>query len=407
MTYGSFLRGNAPFLAAGALLTFCSSFGQTFLISVFAGEIRAAFGLTHGQWGGIYTLGTFASAATMLWAGVLADRYRARTLGIVVVSLLAAACLLMASVPGAWLLPVAVYALRLFGQGMASHIAVVAMARWFARARGRALSVAGIGYAFGEAFLPVAIVAALGAAPWRVLWVVFAVFLLAALPLLSRLLRMERTPQSLADETSATGMLDRCWTRGEALRHWLFWFVAPSILAPSAFTTAFFFQQVHLAETKGWTHAGLAATFPLFTFAGILTAIGSGFAIDRFGSARLMPVFQLPMALGFVVAGAADSLAVAGLGVMLMGLGQGANSTLPNAFWAEFYGTRHLGAIKSLATAVMVLGSALGPGITGRLIDSGVAFEDQMAWIASYFVLASALVAVGVGCARRMLPSSA
>jgi hypothetical protein len=67
----SFLRANAAWLTAGFLLTFTSSFGQTFFISIFAGEIRETFGLSHGQWGGLYTLATTASAIAMVWAGVL------------------------------------------------------------------------------------------------------------------------------------------------------------------------------------------------------------------------------------------------------------------------------------------------------------------------------------------------
>ena len=51
----------------------------------------------------------------------------------------------------------------------------------------------------------------------------------------------------------------------------------------------------------------------------------------------------------------------------------------------------------------MVLGSALGPGITGLLIDSGVGLEVQYTWIAGYFVLSSILVFVGVVNARTEL----
>lgn len=54
---GGFLKANAPWLGAGALMTLASSFGQTFFIAIFAGEIRAEFGLGHGAWGAIYTLG--------------------------------------------------------------------------------------------------------------------------------------------------------------------------------------------------------------------------------------------------------------------------------------------------------------------------------------------------------------
>jgi len=57
-----FLSSNSRWLAAGGILTFLSSFGQTFFISIFAGEIRAEFGLSHGEWGGIYSLGKIGRA---------------------------------------------------------------------------------------------------------------------------------------------------------------------------------------------------------------------------------------------------------------------------------------------------------------------------------------------------------
>ena len=65
MTILAFLRDNARWLSAGMLLTFLSSFGQTFFISIFAGEIREVFQISHGQWGGIYAIGTTASAIVM------------------------------------------------------------------------------------------------------------------------------------------------------------------------------------------------------------------------------------------------------------------------------------------------------------------------------------------------------
>lgn len=399
-----FLRANAPFLAAGALLTFSSSFGQTFLISVFAGAIREEFGLSHGQWGWTYTVGTFASAVVMVWAGVLTDHFRARVLGAAALGLLALASLAMALAPAAWALPLVVFALRFAGQGMMSHVAVVAMARWFVVSRGRALSVASLGIAAGEAFLPLVAVMLMGEVPWRWLWVGFALFLVAMVPVLTALLRLERTPQSAAAESVSAGIGGAQWTRGKALRHFLFWCLVPAILAPSAWSTAFFFQQVHLAQTKGWSHLQLVALFPLFTSAAVISMVLSGWVIDRVGSARLMPVYLLPMGLGFVVIGSTESLGLAALGMVLMAISQGANSTLPNAFWAEAYGTRHIGGIKALATAVMVLGSAIGPGLTGALIDRGIVFEDQMPGIAAYFLFASAFVWIGV---RRAMPRAA
>jgi MFS family permease len=402
-TLTAWLRDNAPWLGAGALLTLMSSFGQTFLISVFAGEIRTEFGLSHGQWGGIYSLGTTASAVIMVWAGALTDRFRVRVLGPAVLAGLAVACVAMAVNPVAWALPGVILLLRFFGQGMSSHVAVVAMARWFVATRGRALSVASLGFALGEAVMPLAFVALMTVAPWRVLWLAAAVVSLAAIPLLMRLLRHERTPQSMAGRSTATGMQGRHWTRAQALHHPLFWFMVPAILGPAAFVTAFFFQQVHFADVKGWSHMELVAMFPFYTVAGIGAMVLSGWALDRLGTARLMPFYQVPMVAAFMLFAYASGPAMALAGLFFLALTTGANSTLPNAFWAEFYGTAHIGAIKAMAAAVMVFGSAIGPGITGVLIDAGIGIETQYVGVALYFVFSTAMLMVGISRAKVSL----
>lgn len=403
----AFLRANAAFLLTGALLTLTSSFGQTFFISVFAGQIMESFSLTDGEWGLIYSAGTTASAVVMVWSGVLTDRFRVRTLGALVLVGLAAACLFMAFNPFAALLPLSIFLLRFTGQGMTSHIAVVAMARWFVASRGKALAIASGGFALGEALLPMIFVWAMTLTDWRNLWIVAALFILSMVPLMQRLLRQERTPQSLAEGDVATGMGGRHWTRGQMLRHPLFWFVLPSVLGPSAFITAMFFQQVHLSEVKGWSHVSLVALFPLYTIIATLFMLVTGWALDRFGTARLMPFYQLPLALGFLVMSQAGGLWAAALGFGLLAISVGANGTLPSAFWAEFYGTRHLGGIKSIATAAMVLGSAIGPAISGLLIDRGISFPDQMGAISLWFVMASGLLWFGVSTAARTLPRPA
>ena len=105
-----FFRANARWLAAALLLTFSSSYGQTFFISLFAGQIREDFGLSHGVWGALYGAATLFSAALMIWAGALTDRYRARNLGTLAMLLLAAACCLMAVAATPWTLALALLA---------------------------------------------------------------------------------------------------------------------------------------------------------------------------------------------------------------------------------------------------------------------------------------------------------
>lgn len=401
--YLRFLRENAAFLSAGLLICFTSSYGQTFFISLFAAEIMAGSGLSDGDWGLIYAVATTASAALMVFLGPLTDRLRVRRLAMVAATGLALACVAMASLSGAIALTVTVLALRLFGQGMMSHIAAVAMARWFVANRGKALSISSMGFALGQAVLPIIFVALLAAVDWHWLWVASAGLVLLSMPLILRLLRAERTPQSLAKETPAPGMGGLHWTRGTVLRHWLFWLLIPLLLGPPAFGTALFFHQVHLTTVKGWALLDYVALMPLLTVVSVATTFASGAVLDRVGTGRLIAVYMLPFALAFLLIGWADTLTAAAVGLMVFGLGTGAQATVPTAFWAEYYGTRHLGSIKAMGVAVMVFGSAIGPGITGVLIDAGYAFPQQMPAIAAYFLLSGGLATLGVWRARGML----
>ena len=75
----------------------------------------------------------------------------------------------------------------------------------------------------------------------------------------------------------------------------------------------------------------------------------------------------------------------------LLGVTQGASATLLGALWPTLYGTRHLGAIRALATSSMVFATALGPAVTGLLIDGGISFPEQVWAFAMWCVAASAL----------------
>lgn len=405
MGYLRFLFDNRLFLLAGFLLTFTSSYGQTYFISLFAGEIKGDFGLTDGQWGGIYTIGTTLSAVTMIWAGALTDRFRVRQLSFGVMVLLAVACVAMA-VNYSWVLLIfVIYALRLMGQGMMSQLGAVAMSRWFVATRGRAISLASMGFAAGQALLPIVFVALLITFDWRSLWVVAAGCVLITIPVMQILLRQERTPQSMSENEQTLGMGGKHWTRNELLRHPLFYLLIPLILGPAAWGTALFFQQVHLTEVKGWSLASFVALMPIYTLSTIAFTFITGWAVDRFGVKWVVPFQMVPFAVSFLVLAFADTIFAAGVGLVIFGIGQGMQGTATTAFWAVFYGTRNLGSIKAAAAALMVFGSAIGPGITGALIDLGIDFPGQMIPIAVFYLLGAMLAGLGILRYQRDLPT--
>ena len=401
----AFLRDNLRFLSAGVLLTLNSSFGQTFFISIFAAQIMADFALSPGEWGFLYTIGTTASAVVMFWAGALTDRFRARALACLVMPGLALTCIAMGANRSVLGLVLIVFCLRFFGQGMMFQLASVSMARWFSRKRGLALSVSAMGFWFGQAAIPVFFAFLLLRLDWHVLWYLSAVFVVLCFPVLLWLLSQERTPQALSKEEQSTGMHGRHWTRLEVIRSSFFWMLVPLLLGPPAWGTALFFQQVHIAEVKNWPLVEYLALIPVMTVVSVAVTLVTGALVDRFGSGRLLQVFPASWIAGFLLLASAETLFVAAVAFLIFGIATGMQATLITAFWAEFFGTRHIGAIKATSASLMVFGSAIGPGISGFFIDLGYVFPTQMYAISLYFLIALAFVWAAVQQANRDLPA--
>jgi MFS family permease len=394
-----FLRDNARWLAGGFLLTLFSSYGQTFYIALSSGGIRDELGLSHGDFGWLYMWATLAGAATIPLAGRFADTVQIERYAATVIIGLAASMLLLSQARTLPLLFVAIAGLRLFGQGLMSHAAMTAMGRWFSLNRGKAVSTAAMGHQFGESVMPVSFVALSAVVGWRNGWIVNAAFfLLLVLPAVWLSMRVPREPHAAEAQNAREG---RQWTRSEALRDPLFWLLIPGLLAPSVIGTTVFFHQVYLTEIRGWALGQFAGSTPVLSVFAIAATVASGLLIDRFHSAVLLPAMLLCAALAnltvaFVSPAWAILVYMAGMGASF-----GLYAAAFGAIWPELYGTRHLGAIKSAVTAMMVLCTALGPGVSGWLIDAGVAFPSMIAAMGCYAVAAALLMVVVERFARR------
>lgn len=390
MTFFAFLRANARWLGAGIVLTFFSSAGQTFFISLFAADIRAAHGLGHGGFGLVYMVATLASAATLVALGRTVDTMPPARVATFTVLALAAACATMAASHHVATLLLALWALRLFGQGMLSHVAMTVAGRWFVAARGRAVSIVTLGHQLGEAALPLAVVSLLAFVDWRIAWLVVAATLACvALPLARVALAVPREPSGTE---RASLVHARQWTRAEVLRDPVFAIVLPAVLSPSFIATSVFFHQVHLAEIKGWPVAALASAFVVLAATTVAASLYTGRLIDRWSAARLLPYFLIPLVLACLLLWRVHALAGMYAFMCLMGLSSGTSSALFGALWPELYGTLHLGAIRAVVFAAMVFGSALGPGVTGLLIDAGVGFESQIGVMGAWCIGACAVL---------------
>ena len=71
------------------------------------------------------------------------------------------------------------------------------------------------------------------------------------------------------------------------------------------------------------------------------------------------------------------------------------------AVWAELYGVRYLGSIRSMVMAIMILTSAIAPALLGWLFDLDVDIETVAYVFAMWAFIGWVLLLILLGRSRR------
>ena len=388
-----------PELSFGILLIFCSSIGQTFFISLFSGEIRNAFNLSHGVFGILYSSATLTSAIVFFWLGKLTDQFNFTVLGLITLSILSGFSFLISSAETLLILFLSLLGLRLFGQSMISHIAVTAMASWYSKKKGRALSIALMGHPIGEALLPAIVTFFLLNYNWREIWMgIGACIIIIFLPLIFWLrnhLKSRRFSSSNNRSLpESKKILKISWNRSQVLRDLRFYQIIPGLLASPFIVTGVFFHQIHLIETKSWSITLLASSYPFFALSVTGATFIAGWIVDRFSTIHLLRIFLLPLAFGLILIANTDNSYAAPIFMILIGASTGAATIVISALWVELYGIDYLGSIRSMFFSMVVLSTSLSPTLMGLLLDIGVTLEIQFIIFAIYIFICSISFAI-------------
>lgn len=407
--YVHFVRQGWPLLAFGFLSFFWGNFGQSFFIGAYGESIKASLELTASQYGRIYSLATLFSGSVIMFIGHWIDKTPLKKFTLYVVVGLFFACALMASASHVIILFAAFFLVRLCGQGMFPHIAVVTMARSFSANRGKAVSVAASGVPVGEVILPLLAVILIASVGWQVSWWVIAFTVpLIYFPLAWFFLRRAENNgirfdvDALTTDATTSGDFQEKAEAGrrELVRDYRFWLALPVLLTGPFVVTGIFIHQDFVLAQKSWSPEWFATSF---VFYGVIHWIGSmimGVMVDRYSAKKLFAFQAIPIMLGLLAMGYLEGAWVAWFSLGLFGMSIGCMGPIGGSLWAEMYGVKQLGSIRSLVSTFGVWSTALSPTLFGELIDAGATLTEISTGIAIYVFLATITACFSYGCGK-------
>lgn len=391
--YYLFLKDNVPYVGFGWLTTFFSSFGQTFLISLYVPEILSTFGLTKGAFGTMYALCTVAASIIMLRYGPYVDFKPVRQVTYFTVFGLAFSTILLGLSFHPALLVVALTGLRLTGQGMMSHISLTIISRYYDKDRGKALSLSSLGYSVGEAVFPVLITTLILSMDWR--WAAAASGALLLVVLVPILLKLNLEELDLEEEELQKAPKGVSMAEyGSLLRDRVFWILGPATMTLGFVVTSLFFFQLVIAEERGWPYEIYSLFFMGYAATKFCFSLIGGSWIDTFSARKVFLYHMLPLLFSLLALALVPGLLGAALFLILTGVASGLSSPVKSALIAEMYGVERLGSIRSLFSMLMVISTALGPMLVGIFMDMGYSIT------AIVLVLAALTFLVMLNCFR-------
>jgi MFS family permease len=390
--YGWFIV--AAGMASAAFMVGTSIFGA----GVFAGEMQGELGWSRADLFGALSIRLTGGALLAPFLGAWSDRPGGARMAMV-----GSALLMIASLaPLRWVDSLPAYYLVYGGVGALASAATGGLLlgivpKWFTRNRGKAVAAAAAGGALGPLIFPVLNAELIAAVGWRDAWLYLGI--LAAVVLLPLMLLVHGTPEDIGllpdgDSHPEPGTatpprwIERSYTLREVLRTRAFWLL----------TLAFSMGVMAMNSWQpSWTpyleDAGFSlrvATRSIFVF-GIFSFLG------RFIWAPLIKRVPLNVAVLIEMGIAAFAVSILGListapllfaWSIVYGVAIGGFWLLQPLTLANYFGTRHLGAIRGFNQPFIAVASGIAPISTAAIFDATGSYAG---------VLIFAAVGAGVG----------
>jgi MFS family permease len=379
--------------------------GVTFLYSVgtFMGPLERALGWSRQEISaGVSILGLLGAAMHAI-AGLLADRFGARRVGLVAIVLYSLSLMVLSQVSGSvwqWWAGAALIGIT-YGL-MSSVVWTTGVISQFDRSRGAAVAIVQLGPAIALTTLPLLATWLIVELGWRGAYLAIACAgLLLVFPIVflgfhdRRFAETERQRAQASERVSAPQTDKAFWSSRE------FWTLAVAILFAVSGLSGTSIHFMPMLTDRGLDRVAAAGVASFIGLGSLTGRLLCGAALDRFSSSVIGAIaFALPAAAATILLLAGTSplyLAAAGF---LMGVSLGAEIDVAAYVTSRLFGLVRYGRIFGLLVACMSIATGIGPWVAGKIHDVTGAYVGFQFYVIGCSIVATLLMS-SLGSVQR------
>ena len=326
-------------------------------------------GLSRTGISALLAVSTIVSAILVTFVSRLADRYGPRIILVAGGLGLGAACFGMSTATNLIVFFFTFAALRALGQGSLIINCILLVNQWFVARRGRAIGFMTMGVVLSTAIFPPFARFLIDTIGWREAYAVLgAVAIGLIVP--TALFVVKNRPEDVGLFPDGSSQAPVSETRQamagvrrdtKVLTSSAFWLLALSLGSPGLVSTGLIIHQTDIFVQNGLSATLAAAVFPIYSASSAISSLASGFVMDRVGPKALFLFSMATLLAALALAVVMDSLFVAVIYVVVMGVSLGSFIIVHGTIWAHYYGRHGLGRVQGPSMTVSVCASAIGP----------------------------------------------
>ena len=326
-------------------------------------------GLSRTGISALLAVSTIVSAVLVTFVSRLADRYGPRIILVAAGLGLGAACFGMTAATNIIAFFFAFAALRALGQGSLIINCILLVNQWFVARRGRAIGLMTMGVVTSTAIFPPVARFLIDSIGWREAYAVLGVVAIGLI-VPTALFVVKNRPEDVGlfpDGSSQPPVSETRQAMAGVRRDTKvyssvnFWLLALSLGSPGLVTTGLIVHQTDIFVQNGLSATLAAGVFAVYSASSAVSSLASGFVADRVGPKALFVFSMATLLAALALAVVMDSLFVAVVYVVVLGVSLGCFIIVHGTIWAHYYGRHGLGRVQGPSMTVSVCASAIGP----------------------------------------------